>query len=67
MYMLGHHHITCDVAAVPAADSLEFSLAHCEGIVIPNDIPPSRKKREKGGATPNWELNLKGWASPQQI
>jgi hypothetical protein len=26
MYVLGHHHITCDVAAVPSADSLEFSL-----------------------------------------
>ena len=31
-------------------------------------IPPSRKKREKdgaGGATPEWEFNPKGWASPQ--
>jgi hypothetical protein len=25
------------------------------GASIPNGIPPSRKKREKGGATPNWE------------
>jgi hypothetical protein len=33
-----------------------------EGILIPNNIPPSRKKREKGGATANWEFNLKGWA-----
>jgi hypothetical protein len=37
--------------------------SHCEGILIPNGIPPSRKNREKGGATPNWEFNLKGWAS----
>ena len=97
--MLGHHYITCNVAAVPATDSLEFSLEglpsrnrieerhptitteryemqaalvlvafglgpHCKGIVIPTDLPPSRKNREKGGATPNWEFNLKGWASP---
>ena len=26
MYVLGHHHVTGDVAAVPAADSLEFTL-----------------------------------------
>jgi hypothetical protein len=99
VYVLRHHHITRDVAAIPAADSLEFSLEglsrcdrikerhpmitterdemqaalvlvafglgpHCKGIVVLNDVPPSRKNREKGGATPKWEFNLKGWASP---
>jgi len=36
------------------------------GILIPNGIPPFRKNREKSGATPNWEFNLKGWASPRK-
>ena len=26
MYVLGHYHLTCDVAAVPAADSLELTF-----------------------------------------
>jgi hypothetical protein len=87
MHVLRHHDVTGDVAAIPTADSLEFSLeglagcyrvkeslpsittesdemkaalllvafglrSHVEGILISNDIPPSRKKREKGGATP---------------
>jgi len=30
-----------------------------------NDIPPSRKEREKGGATPIWEFSRKGWAKPR--
>ena len=88
MNVLGHHDISCDVAAVPTPDSFEFAFeslprcngmqkrhpaittegyemlalfvlvtfglgSHCEGILIPKGIPPSRKNREKGGATPN--------------
>src|SRR5579872_4813587 len=31
-------------------------------IVVREQGPPSRKKRGKGGATPNWEFRGKGWA-----
>src|SRR5579864_6624282 len=31
---------------------VSFGLgSHCEEILVPNDIPPCRKKRDKGGAT----------------
>jgi hypothetical protein len=42
-------------------------VVHFEGILASNEIPPSRKKREKGGATPTWEFSRKGWASPRHI
>ena len=36
-------------------------------IVVGAETPPSRKKRGKSGATPNWEFDAKGWASPLQF
>ena len=62
-----HSPITAESDQMKAALLLvAFGLrSHVEGILVPNDIPPSRKKREKGGATPKLGIRLKRWASPQ--